>query len=269
MSKISFITLILGPMIIVGGAMTDGDPVSSLFSVTALIIVIGGTFTALITQFGIEGFLAGFKGIFWLLKPPGIDLHKFVDQLAEWSALARTSGGTLGLEPVLDTLTDPVHKLAISLIVDNAQAADFKAKVHALIQEQEDSQRTPGEFWEAAGGYAPTIGVMGAVLGLIHVMLQLNHPELLGAGIATAFVATIYGVGCANLMFLPLGGNLSRLSERLVKTNDVILLGFVYLHAGAGGNKIRAELEPYLGTKAKPDAGNNAAQGIEGLEQAA
>ncbi len=91
------------------------------------------------------------------------------------------------------------------MIIDNTAPDDLPPTMGILAENTGRAQAHPGEFWEAPGGYAPTIGVMGAVLGLIHVMMRLDHPEELGEGIATAFVATIYGVGCANLIFLPLG----------------------------------------------------------------
>ncbi len=246
----SLLGLLCGFAVIIGGALTDGDPLSSLFSITAVIIVLGGSFAALLTQFGLGAILAALKGIFWLVKPPKADLHKFIDQISEWSSVAR-SQGTLALENVLGEVADPFQKKALQMIIDNTSPEDLPAILGILAENTGRMQEIPGEVWEAAGGYSPTIGVMGAVLGLIHVMMRLNHPSELGSGIATAFVATIYGVGFANLIALPLGTRLKHLAEELERERNVIIQGFVLLGEGKPGILIRQNLQSFLTEKSK------------------
>lgn len=264
----NLIGLICGFAVVILGSMSDGDPVSSLFSLTAVIIVIGGTLAALLTQFGLKGVLASFKGLAWLIKPRKVDLHKYLDQLTEWASIARTQG-TLALEPVIATVTDPLLVRGLQMIVDNKDPKEVKRDLLLVADQFSEQERVPGEFWEAAGGYAPTIGVMGAVLGLIHVMMMLNHPEMLGAGIATAFVATIYGVGCANLFFLPLGNRLTKIAEEVEHTRHVVAIGLVLLTQQKSGVAIRTELALYLNDKEKPKAAAANDAAVPGLEQAA
>ena len=262
----SLIGLLCGFLVIIGGALSDSDPLSSLVSLTAVIIVIGGTFAALLTQFGLGRVLTGMKGIIWLVKPPKTDLRKFIEQVAEWSSLAR-SQGTLALENVLGDVKDPFQKQGLQMIVDNTSPDDMPTILGIMAENTGRIQETPAEVWEAAGGYSPTIGVMGAVLGLIHVMMRLNHPEELGRGIATAFVATIYGVGFANLIALPLGNRLKQLAQELERERHVVIQGFMLLAAGKPGILIRQNLQSFLTdegkAKPKPAADEPAAAAAE------
>ena len=247
----SLLGLLCGFLVIIGGALSDSDPLSSLCSLTAVIIVIGGSFAALLTQFGIARVLTGMQGSFWLANPPKTDLRKFIEQVAEWSSLAR-SQGTLALENVVGDVKDPFQKQGLQMIIDNTSPEDLPAILGILAENTGRIQETPAEVWEAAGGYSPTIGVMGAVLGLIHVMMRLDHPEELGQGIATAFVATIYGVGFANLIALPLGNRLKYLAHELERERHVVIQGFVLLAEGKPGILIRQNLQSFLTDAGKP-----------------
>jgi chemotaxis protein MotA len=234
--------------VIILGSLSDGDPLSALFSLTAMIIVFGGTIAALLTQFGFGHLLLGLKRASWVFKPPKLDLHAFIEQIAEWSSIAR-SQGTLALESALGGVTDEFQKKALQLIVDNTSVEDLHPILGNLAAEATRHDEVAGEVWEAAGGYTPTIGVMGAVLGLIHVMMRLDHPEELGAGIATAFVATIYGVGAANLIFLPLGTRLTAIAETLGREREVMIQGFVLMAEGKSGVMIRQVLSSLVPAK--------------------
>jgi chemotaxis protein MotA len=192
--------------------------------------------------------------VLWLAKPPRTDLPKFIDQVAEWASLAR-SQGTLALESIIPNVTDPFQRHGLQLIVDNTSAEDFAAILGIMAENTGRMQETPAEVWEALGGYSPTIGVMGAVLGLIHVMMRLDNPEELGEGIATAFVATIYGVGFANLIALPLGARLKHLAKELERERHVVIQGFMLLAEGKPGIVIRQNLQSFLEEKkSKPAA---------------
>src|ERR1700757_1423747 len=246
----SLIGLVLGILCIIGGALTDSDPLSSLFSPTAVIIVLCGAFSAALVHFGIGPLGTAMKGLGWLAKPPKTDLHKFIEQVAEWSSLAR-SQGTLALENIIPSVADPFQRQGLQMIVDNTSPEDFAAILEIMAENTGRTQMAPAEGWEALGGYSPTIGVMGAVLGLIHVMMRLDHPEELGQGIATAFVATIYGVGFANLIALPLGARFKHLARELERERHVVIQGFMLLAEGKPGIVIRQNLQSFLET-AKP-----------------
>jgi len=231
-------------------SVVDGDPVTALFSVTAVLIVFGGTFAALLTQFGFAPLLTAARNCTWLMKPPHMDLPAFIEQVAGWSNLAR-SQGSLALEGALDTVTDPFQRKGLQMIIDNSGQDDLVPTLRTLAENAAREDRIAGEVWEAAGGYSPTIGVLGAVLGLIHVMMRLDHPNELGVGIATAFVATIYGVGGANLIFLPLGTRFNALAEALERERHVMIHGFGLMAEGKPGILIRQSLQSFLVDKAK------------------
>nr|WP_295737654.1 MotA/TolQ/ExbB proton channel family protein [uncultured Acidocella sp.] len=246
----SVLGLICGILVVVLGAVSDNDPLSSLFSLTACIIVLGGTLAALMVQFGVGGLLKGIKGAGWLVKPPKVDLHDFVVRITEWAALSRQQG-TLALEPFIEQQKDPLQAKALQLIVDNTPAPALREKLTAMVETLGAAEHLPAKFWESAGGFSPTIGVMGAVLGLIHVMMELNHPELLGAGIATAFIATVYGVGTANLFYLPMGARLAAIAEETEHARFILVDGFVMLAQQKPASVIRDELLTIIPGKPK------------------
>ena len=249
MSGIMAIILALG--VVVGGSMVDGDPITALLSATAAIIVFGGTVAALMLHFGFADMVKGFTRIAWLLKPPRADLPAFIEKVAEWSNLSR-SQGTLALESQLKDTTDAFERQGLQMIIDNTRAEDLHPTLSILAENAARGDLIAGQLWEAAGGYTPTIGIMGAVLGLIHVMMRLDHPEELGQGIATAFVATIYGVGFANLVALPLGTRLKQLAEELERERNVVIQGFVLLGEGKPGVLIKQTLATFLTDHGKP-----------------
>ncbi len=241
----SLLGVLLGFLCIIGGALTDHVPLSSLLNLTAFIIVLCGSFAAGMVHFGIGSLLSGLKSVLWLAKPPRVDLQKFINQVAEWSTLAR-SQGTLALENVIPEVQDPFQRQGLQMIVDNTSPEDFGAILGVMEDKIGRTQGVAGEVWEALGGYSPTIGVMGAVLGLIHVMMRLDHPSELGEGIATAFIATVYGVGFANLVALPLGAKLKHLAKELERERHVIIQGFMLLAEGKPGIVIRQNLQSFL-----------------------
>src|ERR1700733_6361932 len=246
----SIVGIVVAVAMIILAAVSDGDPISSLFSITAVLIVFGGTCAAVTTQFGIKAVLTAMSRFKWLVKPPSTDMHAFVEQVAAWSNLAR-SQGALALESELETVVDPFQKQGLQMIIDNAAEEDMLPTLEAMAAHAAREDIVASEVWEAAGGYLPTIGVMGAVLGLIHVMMRLDHPAELGEGIATAFVATIYGVGGANLIALPLGLRLKRLAQELERERHIVIQGFMLLAEGKPGIVIRQNLLSFVTDKAK------------------
>lgn len=240
--------IIAGLAAVILGSVVDGDPISALFSVTAALIVLGGTFAALLTQFGFEAVVLGLKRLAWVANPPRVDLPAFIEQVAEWSNIAR-SQGALALENSLESVSNSFQRKGLQMIIDNTSQDDLLPTLGVLSEAAMREDQLAGALWETAGGYAPTIGVLGAVLGLIHVMMMLNHPDELGAGIATAFVATVYGVGSANLIFLPLGARFAGLAEARERERHVMMRGFALLAEGRPGILIRQSLQSYLADK--------------------
>lgn len=264
----NLLTLFLGVLVVAGGALSDHVPLSSLLNLTAFIIVMCGSFAACLLQFGLKKILVSLKAVFWLAKPPKINLTDFIEKVAIWSSKAR-SAGTLSLEEEIPKTKDALQKQGLQLLVDNTAPDEFFTMLSISTEKLNHEDEVPAHVWEALGGYSPTIGVLGAVMGLIHVMMELNHPDQLGSGIATAFIATIYGVGFANLIALPLGARLKTIAKDVGHERFVIIQGFTLLSEGKSAIIIRQTLNNYiLGTqknsknKKEEDAPEPASQAV-------
>ncbi len=245
MDRISPIGIFLAFAAIVGGQALEGGHLSSLLQLTAFVIVIGGTLGAVMLQSSPATFMAGVKLLPWVFKPPESDFREMLNRVGQWSNTARR-GGLLALEPSIDSQPDAYTRKGLQMLVDGAEPAVLRAALELEIDSFEDSHRQAAKIWEAAGGYAPTVGILGAVLGLIHVMENLSDPSKLGAGIAVAFVATIYGVGSANLLFLPIANKLKTLIGRQARFKEMVIDGLEAIAIGENPRNIEMRLEGYL-----------------------
>jgi len=245
MDRISPIGLILGLAAILGGQVLEGGNVSSLLQVTAFIIVIGGTLGAVMLQNSPAVFLAGVRLLPWVFRPPPTEFQGLLDRIVQWGNTARR-GGLLALESAIVAQPDGYTRKGLQLLVDGAEPAVLRAALELDLQTYEDFHRQAARVWESAGGYAPTIGILGAVLGLIHVMENLSDPSKLGAGIAVAFVATIYGVASANLLFLPIANKLKSLVARQVRLREMVIDGLEAIASGENPRNIGMRLEGYI-----------------------
>jgi len=245
MDRISPIGILLGLAALLGGQALEGGHLASLLQVTAFVIVIGGTLGAVMLQSSPAMFMAGVRLLPWVFKPPEIDFREMLNRIIQWSNTARR-GGLLALESAIDAQSEAYTRKGLQLLVDGAEPAVLRAALELEIDSFEDSHRQAAKVWEAAGGYAPTIGILGAVLGLIHVMENLSDPSKLGAGIAVAFVATIYGVGSANLLFLPIASKLKALIARQARLKEMVIDGLEAIANGENPRNIEMRLEGYL-----------------------
>ena len=245
MDKISVLGLLIGIAAIVGGQILEGGSVGSLSQPTALVIVLGGTMGAVMLQSPYATFVRGMRMVCWVWYPPVIDPQALIRQITVWSQLSRREG-LLALENSLNQLKDPFARKGLQLLVDGAEPERLREVLEVEIDAFEQQQRAAARIWEAAGGYSPTIGILGAVLGLIHVMENLSEPSKLGAGIAVAFVATIYGVGLANLVFLPMSNKLKAHIHRLIVQREMIVDGLVGIANGDNPRIIESRLQGYI-----------------------
>jgi len=245
MDRISPIGIFLAFAAILGGQALEGGHLSSLLQLTAFVIVIGGTLGAVMLQNSPATFVAGIKLLPWIFKPPESDFREMLNRMGQWSNTARR-GGLLALEPSIDAQRDAYTRKGLQMLVDGAEPAVLRAALELEIDSFEDAHRQAAKVWEAAGGYAPTVGILGAVLGLIHVMENLSDPSKLGAGIAVAFVATIYGVGSANLLFLPIANKLKALIGRQTRFKEMVIDGLEAIANGENPRNIEMRLEGYL-----------------------
>ena len=245
MDKISVLGLLLGVAAIIGGQVLEGGHVGSLSQPTALLIVLGGTVGAVMLQSPYVTFMRGVRMMRWVWYPPVVDNQQLIKQLSNWSQVSRREG-LLALENVINQLKDDFTRKGLQLLVDGAEPERLREVLEVEINTYENEMKQSARIWEAAGGYAPTIGILGAVLGLIHVMENLSEPAKLGAGIAVAFVATIYGVGLANLVFLPMANKLKAHINRLVLQREMIVDGLVGIANGDNPRIIESRLQGYI-----------------------
>jgi chemotaxis protein MotA len=243
--KISLAGLAIGLIAIIGGQVLEGGHIGSLVQPTALLIVCGGTLGAVLLQSPIHVFKRGMQMVKWVWVPPIIEQKRQVDQILSWSQLSRREG-LLALENYIPGLKDEFTRKGLQLLVDGADPERIRELLEVDINTFEDEWRQSAKIWESAGGYSPTIGILGAVMGLIHVMENLSDPTKLGAGIAVAFVATIYGVGLANLVYLPIAGKLKYYIMRMVASREMLIDGLVGIAVGDNPRIIESRLKGYL-----------------------
>jgi chemotaxis protein MotA len=228
------------------GQALEGGHAGSLVQATAAIIVLGGTFGATAVAFPMKDFMRGLKMGGQALKEKKSDIHALMQQIVDLAGVARRDG-VLALEQRLGEIKDPFLKRAVGFIVDGVDATVARDALETEIMGEFEEGTVAAKVYESAGGYAPTVGILGAVLGLIHVMENLNDPSKLGGGIATAFVATVYGVGIANLLLLPMGNKIKRklVVDRERKT--LIAEGVLSIQAGLNPRVLEEKLKAYAG----------------------
>lgn len=223
--------LVLALSAILLGQMLEGGQVSSLVQPAAFAIVFIGTLGAVILQSGLKNFVAGVAMARLVFMPVPDEQRRMASNISLWSATARREG-LLALERYMEVITDPFAERGLRLIVDGIDPHKLRQILDLEISAYEMDQRQAVKVWESAGGYAPTIGILGAVIGLIHVMENLSDPSRLGNGIAVAFVATVYGVGLANLIFLPIASKLKAMVSREVLQRDMLADAFAGIATG-------------------------------------
>lgn len=245
MDKLSAAGLLIGLTAIIGGQLLEGGHIGSLVQPTALLIVCGGTLGAVLLQSPFPIFRRGMQMARWVWVPPVIEQKRLIEQVLNWSQLSRREG-LLALENFLPQVKDPFTRRGLQLLVDGADPERIRQLLEVEINVFEEEMRLSARVWESAGGYSPTIGILGAVMGLIHVMENLSDPTKLGAGIAVAFVATIYGVGLANLVYLPIAGKLKYYIGRMVSTREMLVDGLVGIAVGDNPRIIESRLRGYM-----------------------
>ncbi|MBC3420385.1 MULTISPECIES: flagellar motor protein [unclassified Pseudomonas] len=245
MDVLSVIGLILAFVAIVGGNFLEGGHVGALLNGPAGLIVIGGTLAAALLQSPLSAFKRALQILRWIFFPPRVDLAGGIDRVVNWSLTARKEG-LLGLEGVADAEPDPYARKGLQLLVDGAEPESIRSilEVDFLTQESRDIQAA--KVFESMGGYAPTIGIIGAVMGLIHVMGNLADPSQLGNGIAVAFVATIYGVASANLILLPVANKLKAIVMRQSRYREMLLEGLLSIAEGENPRSIELKLQGFM-----------------------
>ncbi len=243
------IMTVLGIIIAIGaiavGQSLEGGHLGSILQLTAFIIVIGGTLGACIVQNSMPGLIKSVKLLRLAFFNPEQNSRALIRQVVDLANVARKLG-LLALEAKLKEARDPFFRKGIQLIVDGTEAKFVQEVLEVEVDQEEEEGITGAKVWVAAGGYSPTIGILGAVLGLIHVMENLADPDKLGGGIAVAFVATVYGVGAANLLFLPLASKMKLRVKNQTRVRSMIIAGLVGVAQGDNPRILEEKMEGYL-----------------------
>ena len=245
MDFLTIIGAVLAISAIIGGNMLEGGHLDSLLQLTAFVIVFGGTFGAIMVQTPLTIFLRSLKMILWTVLPPKLAQSEAIEKIVNWSNIARKEG-LLGLEPLTESEPEPFSRKGLQLLVDGSEPETIRSILEVELDSQEHVDTQAAKVFEGMGGYSPTIGIIGAVMGLIHVMNNLADPSKLGSGIAVAFVATIYGVGAANIFFLPLGNKLKSQIHKQSQFREMIIEGIIAIAEGENPRNIETRLQGYM-----------------------
>ena len=248
--KPQFVTArsIVGFGAIIIGQMFDGGELDALMNLPALFIVLGGTFGAVMVQTPYFIFKRAFKILPWVIKPPRLQFEEYRTLMVDLAKKARQMG-LLSLEEHLEVETNPLIYKGLELLVIGVDKQTIRQVLETEIDRIEVQDLRAASVYESMGGYSPTIGILGAVLGLIQVMRNLADPSVLGLGIATAFVATIYGVGLANLVFLPVANKLKSCVARQVHFDSMIVEALVAMAGGESPSMLMLKLSNFGRTK--------------------
>ena len=245
MDKISFAGLLIGIGGILLGQLLEGGSAGILLQGPAFFIVVGGTLGAVMLQSSFKVFTLGLKMAPLVFFTPQLSPEKLVHQITSWSATARKDG-ILALESQLAMNRDPYVKKGLLLLIDGYTSEKIREVLEIENHTYEKLHFHGARIWEAAAGYSPTIGILGAVLGLVQIMQNLSEPSKLGAGIAVAFVSTIYGVGLANLVYLPISTKLKSLIAQQMVMREMLMDGLAAIASGENPRFIENKLHGYI-----------------------
>lgn len=245
MDKLTLFGLVIGLTGVMTGQILEGGDLSILFQGAAFLIVFGGTLGAVMVQCPTRVFVTAVRMGRWAFITPKLNSRELVSQLVDWSTLVRKEGA-LALEARVPTVSDPFLRKGLLLLVDGNSAEKIREIMDIDIHRWEHLHWQSARVWEAAAGYSPTIGIIGAVLGLMHVMQNLSDPSKLGGGIAVAFVATIYGVAFANLVFLPIANKLKDIIMRQADVHEMIVDGLMGIANGDNPRLVEIKLQGYI-----------------------
>ena len=245
MDILSVVGLVFALIAIFGGTIAKGSGLAALWNIAAFVIVIIGTFAAAMIQARMQAFKHALKLLPWVFTPPHIELEEAIEKLINWSQVARKEG-LLGLESVAEQEPDPFARKGLQLLVDGTEAETIRRIMEVDIEVKEQFDLQGAKVYESLGIYAPTLGIIGAVMGLMAVMQNLAEPEKLGPGIAAAFVATIYGIASANLFFLPVSNKLKSIVASQTAFRAMMIDGITSIAEGENPRNIEIKLRGYV-----------------------
>ena len=230
---------------LLGGSVLKGAGLSGLWSPAAFVIVVLGTLAAILLQTPMKTFKRALKIVRWVFQPPAHDRAAVIAKIVEWSGTARRQG-LLGLEAEVQAQPDPFLRKGLQMVVDGVEPESVRQMLEIELHGQARSDLDAAKVFEGMGIYAPTLGIIGAVLGLMAVMKNLADPSMLGHGIAAAFTATIYGIGIANLAMLPIASKLKGLIHHQTNEREMMVEGLIAIAQGENPRNIEARLNGFV-----------------------
>lgn len=255
----SLIGVVFGIFCILLGQAMEGGNIGQLIQVTAATIVFGGTAGAVILSFPSEDLMNAVGSLQLVFFGKNVNFDKIIEELIGYATKARKEGVII-LEKEAKNASDPLLKTGLEAVSDGADPVLVRDLLETQLSQLEEEAARITKVWESAGGFTPTVGIIGAVLGLIQVMNNLADPSKLGAGIAVAFVATVYGVGAANLIFIPLGSKVKWKSKKLFIAKEIMIEGILSIQAGESPALIERKLRAFIIDKNKKSAKGNAGE---------
>ncbi|MDE2219303.1 MAG: flagellar motor protein [Gammaproteobacteria bacterium] len=245
MDILSLIGVVLAGTAILAGAVLKGAGLHALLSWAAFMIVMVGTLAAICVQTPLEVMRRALVMLPWVFRPPARTPEAQIRKLVDWSGISRKQG-LLGLEPVLGREADPFLRRGLQLVVDGNSPDAIRATLEVDMHVRETADLRAARVFEGMGVYSPTLGIIGAVLGLMAVMQHLADPSELGHGIAAAFTATVYGIGLANLLFLPMANKLKVAVHAHAHVHAMLIEGLIGIAQGDNPRSIDTRLRSYL-----------------------
>lgn len=262
MDLATILGIVLGFAALLVAFVLEGGHLTSLLGITAYMIVFGGTFGATLTSYALKDMLALPKLIMKAMKTPPDRRPLLVEEIVKLAEIARRDG-LLALEN--HPIEDPFLKRGIMLVVDGTDAELTEQILHADIEAMEQRHARGYSIFQTMGGFAPTMGIIGTVMGLVHVLSSLKDPDSLGPAIAVAFLATLYGVASANLLWLPLHNKLKLRSKEEVAEKQLIIEGVLGIQAGENPRMLREKLLVHLPPQARASEPKAAAVGARAM----
>lgn len=248
MDRLSIAGLAVAILAIYLGFILDGGSILALLELPAFIIVVGGTVGAVMLQSSSAQFYHAFSLLKWVFSPPKYDVEKGIEKIISWAVKSRELGYLALENDALDEEDDYTQK-GLNLLVDGVETENIQVSLELELDIYREHHLRSANVFESMGGYSPTIGILGAVLGLIHALNNLTEPALLGQGIATAFIATIYGVGFANLIYLPIANKIKEIIHQQTLYRELIFEGLIAIARGENPHAIENKLSAFRLTK--------------------
>lgn len=236
---------VIGVVFILWAQALEGGNAGQLMQVTAGMIVFGGTLGAIVGSFPMEDLKIAMGGMKEVLFPPKVNFDSLISEIVGFATKARKEGVII-LEKEAKNASDQLLTLGLETVADGADPSLVQGMMENQITQLEEKVTKGSKVFESAGAYSPTFGIIGAVLGLIQVMQNLSDPSKLGAGIAVAFVATVYGLFVANLIFIPISTRIKANYQKVFIAKEIMLEGVLAIQAGESPALIERKLQSFI-----------------------